>query len=238
MFLRVTSKNIEKADTFMIECDGKKRPIDSFSSSASFDCGEQINCHANIEFVPQNLTMRPINRIIFVIKEILTAILFFLVFDKGAWYENIDPIRIKKKIAFKPSSDQTGEMSFEFSRSVFDKRQGKYSLPQLFVKTNGVVLSEEIGYLPNLGGVQLGFLHYIFQIVVPCVILLALCAYGIVASVFALNIPLLILLSVCAMLIIGFAIVMLFRGSRMKKCVENIILLQLKKLKQNGKTIG
>lgn len=233
MFLRVTSENINKTDTFMIECEGKKRPIDSFSRSASFDCGDQINCHANIEFVPKNLTMRPVNRVMFVIKEIITAILFFLVFDRGAWYENIDPIRIKKKITFKPSSPQTGEMSFEFSQSVFDKQKGRYTLPQLFVNTNGVILSEEIGYLPNLGGVRLGFIHYLFQVLVPCVVLLALCAYGIFSSIIFMNLALLILLSVCSLLIIGFAAVMLYRGEKMKKCVENIILVQIRKLKNN-----
>lgn len=233
MFLRVTSENINKTDTFMIECEGKKRPIDSFSRSASFDCGDQINCHANIEFVPKNLTMRPVNRVMFVIKEIITAILFFLVFDRGAWYENIDPIRIKKKITFKPSSPQTGEMSFEFSKSVFDKQKGRYTLPQLFVNTNGVILSEEIGYLPNLGGVRLGFIHYLFQVLVPCIVLLVLCAYGIFSSIIFMNLALLILLSVCSLLIIGFAAVMLYRGEKMKKCVENIILVQIRKLKNN-----
>ena len=175
--------------------------------------------------------MRPINRIFFVIREIITSILFFLVFDKGAWYENIDPIRIKKKITFKPSSPETGEISFEFRRSSFDKEKSRYTLPQLFVKTNGVILSEEIGYLPNLGGVRLGFLHYIFQICVPCAILLLLCVYGLIMSILSLNIPLLVLMSVCGVLILGFAVVMLYRGFRMKKCVENIILMQIKKLK-------
>ncbi|MGN1113414.1 MAG: hypothetical protein ACI4RP_09430 [Acutalibacteraceae bacterium] len=231
MFLRVTSKNIEKSDTFMIECEDKKRPVDSFSKSASFDCGEQINCHTNIEFVPKNLTMRPLDKIFFVIKEIITSILFFLVFDKGAWYENIDPIRIKKKITFKPSSPETGEMSFEFRRSSFDKEKSKYTLPQLFVKTNGVILSEEIGYLPNLGGVRLGFIHYIFQICVPCVLLLLLSVYGLIMSALWHNIPLLLLMSACILLIVGFAFVMLYRGLKMKKCVENIILLQIRKLK-------
>lgn len=231
MFLRVISKNINKTDTFMIECEDKKRPIDSFSKSACFDCGEQINCHTNIEFVPKNLTMRPINRIFFILREIITSILFFLVFDKGAWYENIDPIRIKKKITFKPSSPETGEISFEFRRSSFDKGKSRYTLPQLFVKTNGVILSEEIGYLPNLGGVRLGFLHYIFQICVPCAVLLLLCVYGLIMSVLSLNIPLLVLMALCCILILGFAVVMLYRGFRMKKCVENIILMQIKKLK-------
>lgn len=234
MFLRVSTKNINKSDTFFIECEGKKRPIDRYSPTASFDCGEQINCHANIEFVPQNLTMRPINRVMFVLKEIITAILFFLVFDKGAWYENIDPIRIKKKIAFKPSSPQTGEMSFEFSRSVFDKEKGRYTLPQLFVSTNGVILTEEIGYLPNLGGVQLGFIHYVFQISVPCAVLFALCVIGIISAIQPMNLPLLILLSACSLVIIGFAVVMLYRGSKMKKSVENIILLQIRKLRNNS----
>lgn len=230
MFLRVSSKEINKADTFMIECDGKRRPVDSFSKSASFDCGDQINCHANIEFVPRSGTMRFASWVLFVIKEIITSILFFLVFDKGAWYENIDPFRIKKKITFKPSSPQTGEMTFEFQNSVFNKKSAKYTLPQISVKTNGIILSEEVGYLPNLGGVKLGFIHYVFQIIVPSLILLALSVYGLLCGIMTSNLILTILMSVSCLLIVGFVIVMLYRGTKMRKCVDNIILSQIRHL--------
>ena len=118
--------------------------------------------------------------------------------------------------------------------SVFDKEKGRYTLPQLFVSTNGVILTEEIGYLPNLGGVQLGFIHYVFQISVPCAVLFALCVIGIISAIQPMNLPLLILLSACSLVIIGFAVVMLYRGSKMKKSVENIILLQIRKLRNNS----
>lgn len=234
MFLRVSYNNINKSDTFMIECEGKKRPIDSFSKNASFDCGEQVNCHANVEFVPRNGTMRFASWVLFVIKEIITSILFFLVFDKGPWYENIDPIRVKKKITFKPAPSQSGELAFELKKSVFNKKTAKYTLPQINVQTNGVILSEEVGYLPNLGGVKLGFIHYVFEIMVPSVILLALCVYGILWGIFASNIVLTVLLSICALLIVGFVVVMLYRGTKMRKCVENIIISQIKHLIKNA----
>lgn len=232
MFLRVSAKEIRKSDTFLIECEGNRRPIDNFSNSASFDCGDQINCHANIEFVPKNYMMGILSKITFVIKEIITAILFFLVFDSGAWYENIDPFRIKKKITFKPSSDEVGELNFEFCNSVFNKAKGQYSFPNISVETNGVIISEEIGYLPNLDGVRLGFIHYIFQILVPSVILLALCAYGIVSGAFMANILLIVLLSICALIIAAFDVIMLYRGSKMRESVEKTILLQIRNLKK------
>lgn len=230
MFLRVSSKKVNKYDTFMIGCEEKKRPIDKYSKNASFDCGEQINCHASIEFVPRSATMRFTGWAIFVLKEIITSVLFFLVFDRGSWYENVDPFRIKKKVTFKPSSPQTGEMSFEFKNSFFDKKHGKYTMPQISVKTNGIVLSEEVGFLPNLGGVRLGFIHYVFQILVPSVILLALCVYGIVFGILAANYVLTILLALCSALILGFDVVMLYRGVKMRGCVENTILSQIRNL--------
>lgn len=232
MFLRVSAKEVNKYDTFMIGCEDKKRPIDKYSKTASFDCGEQINCHASIEFVPRSATMRFTGWVVFILKEIVTSILFFLVFDKGPWYENVDPFRIKKKITFKPSSPETGEMSFEFKNSSFDKKHGKYTLPQFYIKTNGIVLSEEVGILPNLGGVKLGFIHYVFQIIVPSVILLALCAYGLVFGIMAANMVLTILLAACAAVILGFDIVMLYRGIKMRNCVENTILSQIRGLQK------
>lgn len=232
MFLRVSSNGIKSKDIFMIECDNQKRPIDKFSKTISFDCGNQVNCHVNIEFIPGNLKMGFVDWVVFVLKEIVTSILFFLVFDKGAWYENIDPFRIKKKVTFKPSSQSSGEMSFEFQNSLFDKKEGRYAFPKIIINANGVVISEEVGYLPNLGSVRLGFIHYIFQIVIPSVILLALCAYGLVYSILSSVYVLVGILSLCSVLILGFLIVMLYRGSKMRVCVENAILSQLGHLQE------
>ncbi len=228
MYLRVSVRNTDKKESFMIESDGKKRPLDGFSRTASFDCGKNINCHANIEYIPKNSFMGFWGWLMFILKEIVTSILFFLVFDRGAWYENISPFRIKKKIAFKPSSNDAGELNFEFKNSVFSRKNGKYTLPKISIMTNGVILTEEVGYLPNLGGIRLGFIHYLFQVLVPSVILLAICAYGIIAGILHYNLPVMIIASSCAFVIALVDVLMLIRGVKTRRSIENIVLSQMR----------
>lgn len=234
MYLRVSAKNTDKTDYFTIESDGKKRPIDGFSRTASFECGENVNCHANIEYLPKNTTLRFTGWVIFILKEIITSVLFFLVFDKGAWYENICPFKIKKKVAFKPNSNEMGEIDFEFKNSRFNKTNNRYTLSSIDITANGIILTEEVGYLPNPGGIRLGFIHYIFQIAVPSLILLALCAYGIVFSIVYNNIPLLAALSVCSLIILCVDAVMLIRGIKTRRSVEKIVFSQMRSIKNNS----
>lgn len=232
MFLHASAKNPEKGDTFVIECDGKRRVVDSFSKTTSFDCGEAVNCHAAVEYLPKNTTMKLSGWIFFILKEIVTSILFFLVFDKGHWYENISPFKIKKKVIFKPSTPSMGELSFEFKNSRFDNIKGKYTLPSLTLETNGVVLTQEVGYLPNIGGIKLGYIHYLFQILTPSVILFALCVYAGVYAVMSMNIALIVLISICAAVILGFVIVMLLRGRKTKRDIEALVYAQLRNIKK------
>lgn len=232
MFLHVSAKNPEKGDTFVIQCDGKRRVVDSFSTNTSFDCGEAVNCHAAVEYLPQNTMMKLSGWIFFILKEIITSILFFLVFDKGRWFENISPFKIKKKVIFKPSSPETGELSFEFKNSSFDVVKCQYIFPVLSIETNGVILTQEVGYLPNIGGIRLGYIHYLFQILTPSAILLALCIYAGVYAVLDMNTVLIILLALSSVVILTFVIVMLVRGRKTRHEVEDLVYSQLRSKKK------
>lgn len=232
MFLHATAKNPKKGDIFVIECEDKRRVVDSFSKTTSFDCGEAVNCHAAVEYLPKNSTMKLSGWLAFILKEIVTSILFFLVFDKGHWYENISPFRIKKKIIFKPSSPEMGELGFEFKNSSFDNIRGKYTLPSLTLETNGVILTQQVGYLPNVGGIKLGYMHYLFQILTPSFILFALCVYAGIYALISMNIALIVLLSLCAAVILGFVIVMLLRGRKTRRDIEALVFSQLRNIKK------